>query len=182
VHTSFNQTGAVTGASLRKTRICRIFPFVPSRTRGAPRLVVERGRMIAADYSQVELRIAAHCQRRPARSFTAGQDIHRATAAKVLSIAGSSGVDRRSFAKRVNFGLLYGMGAQSWRSRPASKRGAAIRQLTSRASPTSRSTSTRPKRAKTKATWKLCWAAGAISDRRRRPRCAHQRHAARRRA
>jgi len=79
--------------------------------------IVEPGNvMIAADYSQVELRIAAHIANDPGlrAAFAAGQDIHRATAAKVLNIPLDQVTsDQRSFAKRVNFGLLYGMGTQS---------------------------------------------------------------------
>ena len=72
--------------------------------------------MIAADYSQVELRVVAHITGDPGLStaFASNQDIHRATAATVLGIAPDSVTsDQRSLAKRVNFGLLYGMGANS---------------------------------------------------------------------
>ncbi|HZY43912.1 MAG TPA: DNA polymerase, partial [Anaerolineae bacterium] len=79
--------------------------------------IVEKGHvMIAADYSQVELRIAAHIASDPGlrAAFAAGEDIHRATAAKVIGIPLDQVTgDQRSFAKRVNFGLLYGMGTQS---------------------------------------------------------------------
>jgi DNA polymerase I len=70
--------------------------------------------LLAVDYSQVELRIMAHVSHEPTllRAFEQGQDIHAATAAIVNSIPLDQVTkEQRSFAKRVNFGLLYGMGA-----------------------------------------------------------------------
>ncbi len=66
------------------------------------------------DYSQVELRILAHYSQDEAllKAFHEGQDIHRATAAAVYSIPPEQVTyEQRSFAKSVNFGLMYGMGA-----------------------------------------------------------------------
>jgi DNA polymerase-1 len=71
-------------------------------------------RLIAADYSQIELRIMAHLSgdARLLAAFASGQDIHRATAAEVLGIPPETvtGEQRRS-AKAINFGLIYGMSA-----------------------------------------------------------------------
>ena len=70
--------------------------------------------LLAVDYSQVELRIMAHVSKEPTllEAFEQGQDIHAATAAIVNNIAIDQVTrEQRSFAKRVNFGLLYGMGA-----------------------------------------------------------------------
>jgi DNA polymerase-1 len=66
------------------------------------------------DYSQIELRILAHYSRDESlrNAFHEGQDIHRATAAKVFSVTPDEvNSDQRRFAKSVNFGLMYGMGA-----------------------------------------------------------------------
>jgi DNA polymerase I len=118
VHTSFNQTGAVSGRIASQDPNLQNIPIRTELGREVRRaFVVEKGNvMIAADYSQVELRIAAHLANDPGlrAAFAAGQDIHRATAAQVLSIPLDQVTsDQRSFAKRVNFGLLYGMGTQS---------------------------------------------------------------------
>ncbi len=118
VHTSFNQTGAVSGRIASQDPNLQNIPIRTELGREVRRaFIVEKGNvMIAADYSQVELRIAAHIANDPGlrAAFAAGQDIHRATAAKVLNVPLDQVTsDQRAFAKRVNFGLLYGMGTQS---------------------------------------------------------------------
>ena len=76
--------------------------------------VAERGNtLVAADYSQIELRILAHVTRDEhlIAAFAAGEDIHRATAARVLDKpAADIDDDERAMAKMVNFGIAYGMG------------------------------------------------------------------------
>ena len=70
--------------------------------------------MVAADYSQIELRIMAHLSEDPSllAAFAAGQDIHRATAAEVFSTHPEQvTIDQRRSAKAINFGLIYGMSA-----------------------------------------------------------------------
>ena len=118
VHTSYNQTGAVSGRLSSQDPNLQNIPIRTDLGREVRRaFVVPQGwRMIAADYSQVELRIAAHLADDPGlkAAFAAGQDIHRATAATVLGVRPEAVTpDQRSFAKRVNFGLLYGMGVRS---------------------------------------------------------------------
>ena len=118
VHTSFNQIGAVSGRLASQDPNLQNIPIRSELGREVRRaFIVDKGNvMIAADYSQVELRIAAHLSNDPGlrAAFAAGQDIHRATAAAVLNIPVEQVTsDQRSFAKRVNFGLLYGMGTQS---------------------------------------------------------------------
>jgi DNA polymerase-1 len=116
VHTSFHQAGAATG------RLASSDPNlqnIPIRTDDGRRIrrafVAPPGRRIlAADYSQIELRIMAHLSQDPAllRAFSSGVDIHRATAAEVFGKAldAVSGNERRA-AKAINFGLMYGMSA-----------------------------------------------------------------------
>jgi DNA polymerase-1 len=116
VHTSFNQTGASTG---RLSSSNPNLQNIPIRTetgrevRGA--FIAPDGcKLLSVDYSQVELRIMAHITKEPTllEAFARGQDIHAATAALVNRIPIEQVTkDQRSFAKRVNFGLLYGMGA-----------------------------------------------------------------------
>lgn len=118
VHTSFNQTGAVSGRVASQDPNLQNIPVRTELGREVRKaFIVDRGcKLIAADYSQVELRIAAHITKDPAlrEAFLAGEDIHRATAAKVLGLRPDEvTADQRSFAKRVNFGLLYGMGVSA---------------------------------------------------------------------
>jgi DNA polymerase-1 len=118
VHTSFNQTGAVSGRLASQDPNLQNIPIRTELGREVRRafIVPEGWRMIAADYSQVELRVVAHICGDPGlrAAFAAGEDIHRATAATVLGVAPDDVTpNQRSFAKRVNFGLLYGMGTRS---------------------------------------------------------------------
>jgi DNA polymerase-1 len=116
VHTSFHQAGAATG------RLASSDPNlqnIPIRTDDGRRIrkafVAPPGRRIlAADYSQIELRIMAHLSQDPAllRAFSSGADIHRATAAEVFGKAlDEVGGNERRAAKAINFGLMYGMSA-----------------------------------------------------------------------
>ncbi|HEY4688478.1 MAG TPA: DNA polymerase I [Anaerolineae bacterium] len=118
VHTSFNQTGAVSGRVASQDPNLQNIPIRTELGREVRKafVVPDGWKLISADYSQVELRVAAHICKDPGlrAAFKADQDIHRATAAKVLGIPPEQvTADQRSFAKRVNFGLLYGMGTRS---------------------------------------------------------------------
>ena len=118
VHTSFNPTGAVSGRLASQDPNLQNIPIRTDLGREVRRafIVPDGWKMIAADYSQVELRVVAHLSNDPGlrAAFAAGEDIHRATAATVLGVRPEDVTpDQRSFAKRVNFGLLYGMGARS---------------------------------------------------------------------
>jgi DNA polymerase-1 len=116
VHTSYNQTGSVTG------RIASSDPNlqnIPIRTELGRRVrrafIAEPGNsLLAVDYSQVELRIVAHMSGDEAMiaAFNAGQDIHATTAAAIhnVPLEQVSGAQRRH-AKAINFGLIYGMSA-----------------------------------------------------------------------
>jgi len=118
VHTSYNQVGAVTG------RIASSEPNlqnIPTRTEQGRRVrqgfVAAPGcLLLSVDYSQIELRIAAHMSGDQAmlEAFRAGEDIHAATAAAVNGIPLNQVTkDQRRAAKAINFGILYGMGAFS---------------------------------------------------------------------
>jgi len=116
VHTSFNQTGAATG---RLSSSDPNLQNIPVRSdlgrliRGA--FVPERGNvLVAADYSQVELRILAHLSADEVlvSAFRAGEDIHERTAREVFSPEelGNKAECRRR-AKVINFGIVYGLSA-----------------------------------------------------------------------
>lgn len=116
VHTSYHQAGAATG---RLSSNDPNLQNIPIRTEDGRRIrkafIAPPGRkLIACDYSQIELRIMAHLSEDPAlvRAFASGADIHRATAAEVFGkpLEDVSGNERRA-AKAINFGLMYGMSA-----------------------------------------------------------------------
>ncbi len=114
VHTSFNQTGSVTG------RLASSDPNlqnIPTRTEIGRRVrhgfvAIPGNRLLSVDYSQIELRIVAHMSQDEAMlaAFRAGQDIHAATAAAILGVPiDQVNKDQRRHAKAINFGLIYGM-------------------------------------------------------------------------
>ena len=116
VHTSYHQAGAATG---RLSSSDPNLQNIPIRTDDGRRIrrafVAPPGRkLIACDYSQIELRIMAHLSEDPGlvRAFESGVDIHRATAAEVFGrpLDEVTGNERRA-AKAINFGLMYGMSA-----------------------------------------------------------------------
>ena len=116
VHTSYHQAVAATG---RLSSADPNLQNIPVRTREGRRIrqafVADPGfRILAADYSQIELRIMAHLSgdRGLLAAFASGADIHRATAAEVFA-GGAGEVDdeQRRSAKAINFGLIYGMSA-----------------------------------------------------------------------
>jgi DNA polymerase-1 len=116
LHTSYNPTGAITG---RLSSSDPNLQNIPIRTELGRRVraafVAAPGYvLLAADYSQVELRVLAHISGDETlrEAFRQGHDIHASTASAVLSVPPDDvTLEQRSFAKRVNFGLLYGMGA-----------------------------------------------------------------------
>jgi len=114
VHTSFNQTIAATG---RLSSSDPNLQNIPVRTvegqqiRAAFLPRVPGRRFVAADYSQIELRILAHLSADAAmrEAFASGDDIHARTAAAVFGVApGAVTAEQRRAAKAVNFGILYG--------------------------------------------------------------------------
>ncbi len=114
VHTSFNQTGSVTG------RLASSDPNlqnIPTRTETGRQVrnafIAGPGmKLLAVDYSQIELRIVAYMASDAAMlaAFQAGQDIHAATAAAIYSVPLEQvSKEQRRHAKAINFGLIYGM-------------------------------------------------------------------------
>jgi len=130
VHTSYHQAVAATG---RLSSSDPNLQNIPVRNEEGRRIrqafIPEPGyRMLAADYSQIELRIMAHLSGDEGllNAFASGQDIHRATAAEVFGLAPDavSNEERRS-AKAINFGLIYGMSAFGLAKQLGIERGAA---------------------------------------------------------
>ena len=116
IHTSFNQTGAITGRIASSNPNLQNIPIRSEVGQQIRRGFVSKPGHIflAADYSQVELRILAHVSQDAAllEAFRQDQDIHSTTAAAVYSIdLADVTYNQRRFAKAVNFGLIYGMGA-----------------------------------------------------------------------
>jgi DNA polymerase-1 len=112
IHADFRQIGAPTGRfSCSKPNLQQIpHEDVYRRCFRAP----EGRRLVIADYSQIELRILADFSgdENFIGAFESGQDFHSATAAQVFGIAATDVTpDQRSFAKRLNFGVVYGIGA-----------------------------------------------------------------------
>lgn len=116
VHTSYKQTGVATG------RLASADPNlqnIPIRTELGRRVrkafIAAPGcLLVAADYSQIELRIMAHVSQDPTllEAFRRGDDIHAATASAVLGVPRAQLTkDQRRQAKTINFGILYGQGA-----------------------------------------------------------------------
>jgi DNA polymerase-1 len=116
VHTSYNQAGTSTGRLSSSNPNLQNIPIRTEEGRRVRRAFIapEGCKLLSVDYSQVELRILAHYSQDAAllKAFHEGQDIHRATAAAVYRIPPEQVTyEQRSFAKSVNFGLMYGMGA-----------------------------------------------------------------------
>lgn len=116
IHTNYNQIGISTGRLSSADPNLQNIPIRDPQGREIRQAFVARPgwKLIAADYSQVELRILAHMADDPGlkEAFANDEDIHAATAAKVLGIdINEVDKDQRRIAKTVNFGLVYGQGA-----------------------------------------------------------------------
>ncbi len=116
VHTSYHQAVASTGRlSSSDPNLQNIPVRRPEGRRIRQAFVAEDGyRLLAADYSQIELRIMAHLSGDEGllAAFEGGEDVHRATAAEVFGVAPADVTpDQRRNAKAINFGLIYGMSA-----------------------------------------------------------------------
>jgi len=115
VHTSYNQTVAVTGRLSSTEPNLQNIPVKSLEGRKIREaFIAPKGwQIMSADYSQIELRIMAHLSQDAAMiaAFTSGEDIHRTTAAEVFGVAlDQVSSEQRRYAKSINFGLIYGMG------------------------------------------------------------------------
>jgi len=116
VHTSYHQAAVATG---RLSSSDPNLQNIPVRTAEGRRIreafIPPPGSvLVAADYSQIELRIMAHLSADAGlmAAFDKGEDVHRATAAEVFGVGlGEVDNDQRRSAKAINFGLIYGMSA-----------------------------------------------------------------------
>ena len=116
VHTSYHQAVAATGRLSSSDPNLQNIPIrSPEGRRIRQAFIASEGSVIlAADYSQIELRIMAHLSGDEGllSAFAAGEDIHRATAAEVFEIPKDEvTTEQRRSAKAINFGLIYGMSA-----------------------------------------------------------------------
>ncbi len=116
VHTSYHQAVAQTGRlSSTDPNLQNIPVRTPEGRRIRQAFIAPPGHVLmAADYSQIELRIMAHLSGDEGllAAFAAGEDVHRATAAEVFGVAPQAvSSDQRRSAKAINFGLIYGMSA-----------------------------------------------------------------------
>ena len=117
LHTVYNQTVTATGRLSSSNPNLQNIPIRTERGREIRRAFVARDRdhlLMAADYSQIELRIIAALakDRHMMESFNSGHDIHAATAAKIYHLPiGEVSKEQRRNAKSVNFGIVYGISA-----------------------------------------------------------------------
>jgi DNA polymerase-1 len=116
IHTSYHQAVAATGRLSSSDPNLQNIPIrTPEGRRIRQAFVAPPGcKLLAADYSQIELRIMAHLSGDEGllAAFAAGEDIHRATAAEVFGMElDAVTADQRRSAKAINFGLIYGMSA-----------------------------------------------------------------------
>jgi DNA polymerase-1 len=115
IHSTFNQTGTETGRLSSSAPNLQNIPVKTELGREIRRAFVPSGgfdALLSADYSQVELRILAHLSEDPVllEAFREGRDIHRFTASLIFGVKEEDVTPRmRENAKRVNFGIVYGM-------------------------------------------------------------------------
>ncbi len=117
IHTSYNQVVAVTGRLSSDNPNLQNIPIRTERGREIRKAFIPRNEnyiLLSADYSQIELRIIAELSKDAGmiEAFQSGQDIHKATAAKVYNVNLEDVTsDMRRNAKMVNFGIIYGISA-----------------------------------------------------------------------
>ena len=116
VHTSYHQAVAATGRLSSSDPNLQNIPIRSEEGRKIRQAFIAPAgyKILAADYSQIELRIMAHLSGDAGllKAFSAGEDIHKATAAEVFGVALEDvTTDLRRSAKAINFGLIYGMSA-----------------------------------------------------------------------
>ena len=134
IHTSYHQAVAATGRLSSTDPNLQNIPIrTPEGRRIRQAFIAPPGYVLmAADYSQIELRIMAHLSGDPdlLRAFAAGRDIHQATAAEVFGVPlDEVSADQRRSAKAINFGLIYGMSAFGLARQLGIDRGSAARYV-----------------------------------------------------
>ncbi|MBV8470165.1 MAG: DNA polymerase I [Burkholderiaceae bacterium] len=116
VHTTYAQAVAVTGRLASNDPNLQNIPIRTAEGRRVREAFIAPPghKIVSADYSQIELRIMAHISEDPGllRAFQDGLDVHRATASEVFGVpVNEVSNEQRRYAKTINFGLIYGMGA-----------------------------------------------------------------------
>ena len=129
VHTTYNQTVTATGRLNSSNPNLQNIPIRTDRGREIRKAFIPRNEnytLLAADYSQIELRICAALSQEPAMmdAFNRNQDIHSATAARIYHVPLDDVIpDMRRTAKMVNFGIIYGISAHGLGQRLGIPRG-----------------------------------------------------------
>ncbi|KKU04307.1 MAG: DNA-directed DNA polymerase I [Parcubacteria group bacterium GW2011_GWA2_45_30] len=118
LHTTFNQTGTATGRLSSANPNLQNIPIMSDYGKEVRKaFVAEKGfRLVSFDYSQIELRVAAHIANdtKMIEAFQNGLDIHKMTAAEIYNVSLAKVTpELRRAAKTLNFGVLYGMGSQA---------------------------------------------------------------------
>ncbi len=134
IHTSYHQAVAATGRLSSSDPNLQNIPIrTPEGRRIRQAFVAPPGRVLmAADYSQIELRIMAHLSGDEGllKAFAEGRDVHEATAAEMFGVAPDAvSAEQRRAAKAINFGLMYGMSAFGLAARLDVDRGAAAQYI-----------------------------------------------------
>tara|TARA_Y100000992_G_scaffold49471_1_gene28975 strand:+ start:352 stop:1458 length:1107 start_codon:yes stop_codon:yes gene_type:complete len=116
IHTSYNQSGTATGRLSSSDPNLQNIPIKSEEGRRVRQafIAAPNCKIVAADYSQIELRIMAHLSedKNLLNAFQLGKDIHSATASEVFSVdTDAVSAEQRRSAKAINFGLIYGMSA-----------------------------------------------------------------------
>lgn len=119
LHTTFNQTGTATGRLSSQNPNLQNIPIMSEYGREVRKaFVAEKGfSLVSFDYSQIELRVAAHIadDKKMIDAFKKGLDIHKLTAAEIYNVSLEKVTpELRRAAKTLNFGVLYGMGPNSF--------------------------------------------------------------------
>ncbi|MDO8491256.1 MAG: DNA polymerase I [Dehalococcoidia bacterium] len=115
VHTTFNQTGTVTGRLSSSDPNLQNIPIRSEEGKQVRRAFIagqEAWRLVSADYSQIDLRVLAHLSQDPrlVAAFSADEDVHAATASEIFGVSRADVTsEMRRVAKTVNFGVIYGM-------------------------------------------------------------------------
>lgn len=137
IHTSYNQAVAATGRLSSNNPNLQNIPIRTERGREIRKAFVPRGKnftLLAADYSQIELRIIAHLSQDKGmiEAFASGYDIHSATASRVYGVPIEEVTkDMRRNAKTVNFGIIYGISSFGLSERLGIARGEASQIIAS---------------------------------------------------